>query len=310
MERVCTLPPSVVQEIVAVALFLLGCAQDPARRNAALFFGGSFVFRAILDAFDSQDGLRKVLMLLRNAAALRSGGGSGTSSAVAASAGSRSDRSLAAEVLTSSGKQIAYHTCVALRQYFRAHLLLLVDSLRPYRGHRGGSRSGISGRAIYKPLDLSNEAMETIILQLQRDRKLGPAFVRARWAPLEKFMSYGGHTILIELAQAAPGERYLHEIAQHALGVLQIVSLVPYTRRLVVGSTLSNDRSGMAVFLDSASGAAFCDPEVSVSSPVSFFYDFLLPDPFFGVEILNLLFGLDSLSLFTWAPSCTLMEVG
>jgi HIV-1 Vpr-binding protein len=201
MERVCTLPPSVVQEIVAVALFLLGCAQDPARRNAALFFGGSFVFRAILDAFDSQDGLRKVLMLLRNAAALRSGGGSGTSSAVAASAGSRSDRSLAAEVLTSSGKQIAYHTCVALRQYFRAHLLLLVDSLRPYRGHRGGSRSGISGRAIYKPLDLSNEAMETIILQLQRDRKLGPAFVRARWAPLEKFMSYGGHTILIELAQ-------------------------------------------------------------------------------------------------------------
>ncbi len=76
--------------------------------------------------------------------------------------------------------------------------------------------------------------------------------------------------------QAAPGERYLHEIAQHALGVLQIVSLVPYTRRLVVGSTLSNDRSGMAVFLDSASGAAFCDPEVSVSSPVSFFYEFLL----------------------------------
>ncbi len=107
--------------------------------------------------------------------------------------------------------------------------------------------------------------------------------------------------------QAAPGERYLHEIAQHALGVLQIVSLVPYTRRLVVGSTLSNDRSGMAVFLDSASGAAFCDPEVSVSSPISFFYDFLLP---FCMEILYLLFGLDSLSLFTWAPACTLMEFG
>ncbi len=110
--------------------------------------------------------------------------------------------------------------------------------------------------------------------------------------------------------QAAPGERYLHEIAQHALGVLQIVSLVPYTRRLVVGSTLSNDRSGMAVFLDSASGVAFCDPEVSVSSPVPFFYDFLLPDPLFCMGILNLLFGLDSLSLFTWAPACTLMEFG
>lgn len=115
--------------------------------------------------------------------------------------GSRGDRTLAAEVLTSSGKQIAYHTCVALRQYFRAHLLLLVDSLRPYRGHKGGSRGGTSGRAIYKPIDISNEAMDTIIVQLQRDRKLGPAFVRARWVPLELFMGYNGHTILLELTQ-------------------------------------------------------------------------------------------------------------
>jgi hypothetical protein len=66
----------------------------------------------------------------------------------------------------------------------------------------------------------------------------------------------------ISVQQAAPGERYLHEIVQHSLGVLQIVSLVPYTRRLIVDSTLSNDRSGMAVILDAASGVAFCDPEV------------------------------------------------
>jgi hypothetical protein len=66
----------------------------------------------------------------------------------------------------------------------------------------------------------------------------------------------------ISVQQAAPGERYLHEIVQHSLCVLQIVSLVPYTRRLIVDSTLSNDRSGMAVILDAASGVAFCDPEV------------------------------------------------
>lgn len=40
------------------------------------------------------------------------------------------------------------------------------------------------------------------------------------------------------------------------------MTLVPYTRRLIVDSTLSNDRSGMAVILDAASGVAFCDPEV------------------------------------------------
>lgn len=62
--------------------------------------------------------------------------------------------------------------------------------------------------------------------------------------------------------QAAPGERYLNEIAQHALGVLQLVTLMPYTRKLIVGAILYNERSGMAVILDAASGAAFGEPEV------------------------------------------------
>jgi HIV-1 Vpr-binding protein len=137
---------------------------------------------------------------LRNTASLRSGGSSNSATA-AASAGSR-DRTLAsAEVLTSSGKQIAYLTCVALRQFFRAHLLLLVDSLRPNRAHKSGSRGGPSGKATYKPLDISNEAMDAIVVQLQRDRKLGPAFVRSRWPPLDSFMQYNGHVVLLELTQ-------------------------------------------------------------------------------------------------------------
>ncbi|OAE22990.1 hypothetical protein AXG93_1231s1020 [Marchantia polymorpha subsp. ruderalis] len=276
MERVCTLPPSVVQEIVALGLHLLGCPQDPARRNAALFFGSAFVFRAILDAFEAQDGLSKFLNLLRNAAHLRSGGGSSGGGAAVVS---RNDRQLAAEVLTSSGKQIAYHSCVALRQYFRAHLLVLVDSLRPLKGHRGGSRNNSSGRAIYKPADLSNEAMDAIILQLQRDRKLGPSFVKYHWTQLEKFMNYGGHTILLELTQASPNERYLHEISQHALGVLQIVTLMPFTRKLVVGSTLSNERTGMAVILDAASGVGLgYDPEV-IQSALLVLVNLVCPPP-------------------------------
>lgn len=71
----------------------------------------------------------------------------------------------------------------------------------------------------------------------------------------------------VSVQQAAPGERYLHEIVQHSLGVLQIVTLVPYTRRLIIDSTLSNERSFMAVVLDAVSGVAFCDPEVIFSLP-------------------------------------------
>ncbi|XP_057873117.2 DDB1- and CUL4-associated factor homolog 1 isoform X2 [Cryptomeria japonica] len=259
MERVCALPLDIVHTVVQLALQLLDCSQDHARKHAALFFGASFVFRAVLDAFDANDGLQKMLNLLRNAANIRSGVGNGPSGM--SSTSPRNDRT-SAEVLTVAEKQIAYHTCVALRQYFRAQLILLVDTLRPNKGHRGGARSAPNTRAAYKPIDISNEAVEAIFMQLQRDRKIGPAFVRARWPAVEKFLSCNGHTILLELSQAPTGERYLHDLALYALGVLQIVTLVPNARRLVVGATLSNERLGMAVILDAASGASHVDPEV------------------------------------------------
>ncbi|WOL03551.1 DDB1- and CUL4-associated factor [Canna indica] len=259
MERVCALPSNVVHQVVELALQLLECPQDQARKNAAIFFAAAFVFRAILDSFDSQEGLQKMLNILHGAASVRSGGNSGTLSLPNVSA--RTDRS-PAEVLTASEKQIAYHTCVALRQYFRAHLLLLVDSLRPNKSSRGIARSTSSARAAYKPLDISNEAMDSVFLQIQRDRKLGPAFVRARWPVVDKFLAFSGHITMLELCQAPPVERYLHDLAQYALGVLHIVTFVKDSRKLIINATLSNNRPGMAIILDAANGAGYVDPEV------------------------------------------------
>ncbi|XP_042509811.1 DDB1- and CUL4-associated factor homolog 1-like isoform X2 [Macadamia integrifolia] len=259
MERVCALPSDIVNQVVQLALQLLECPEDQARKNAAIFFAAAFVFRAIVDSFDGQDGLQKFLNLLHGAASVRSGGNSGTLGL--SNLGSlRTDQS-PAEVLTASEKQIAYHTCVALRQYFRAHLLLLVDSLRPNK-NRSAARHIPSARAAYKPLDISNEAMDVVFLQTQRDRKLGPAFVRARWAAVDKFLASNGHVIMLELCQAPTVERYLHDLAQYALGVLHIITLAPYSRKLIVNATLSNDRVGMAVILDAANGAGYVDPEV------------------------------------------------
>ncbi|XP_010910305.2 DDB1- and CUL4-associated factor homolog 1 [Elaeis guineensis] len=259
MERVCALPSDVVNQVVELALQLLECPVDQARKNAAIFFASAFVFRAVLDSFDAQDGLQKMLNLLHGAASIRSGGNSGTLGMP--NVNLRNDRS-SAEVLTTSEKQIAYHTCVALRQYFRAHLLLVVDSLRPNKSSRGVARSNPSARAAYKPLDISNEAMDSVFLQIQRDRKLGSAFVRARWPAVDKFLASNGHITMLELCQAPPVERYLHDLAQYALGVLHIVTFVPYSRKLIVNATLSNDRVGMAVILDAANGAGYVDPEV------------------------------------------------
>lgn len=62
--------------------------------------------------------------------------------------------------------------------------------------------------------------------------------------------------------QAPPGERYLHDLGQYALGVLHIVTFVPYSRKLIVNATLSNDRVGMAVILDAVNSFGYVDTEV------------------------------------------------
>ncbi|KAG9131571.1 hypothetical protein Leryth_015130 [Lithospermum erythrorhizon] len=272
MERVCALQSNIVQQVAELALELLACPQDQARKNAALFFGAAFVFRAILDAFDSLDGLEKMLSLLHDAASVRSGG-----SGSLPSSGSRNERS-PAEVLTSSEKQIAYHTCVALRQYFRAHLILLVDSVRPNKGIRSAARNTPNFRAANKPLDISNEAVDAIFRQIQKERKLGPALVRARWSVIDKFLNSNGHVTMLELCQAPPVERYLHDLLQYALGVLHIVTLVPYSRKLVVNAAVSNDRVGIAIILDAASGAGYVEPEI-IQAALNVLVNLVCPPP-------------------------------
>ncbi|XP_057422725.1 DDB1- and CUL4-associated factor homolog 1-like [Lotus japonicus] len=262
MERVCALSSDVIYRLVELALQLLECNQEQARKNAALFFAAAFVFRAVLDAFDAQDGLQKLLGLLNDAAMLRSGVNSGALG-LSNSGSLRNDRS--SEVLTSFEKQIAYHTCVALRQYFRAHLLLLVDSIRPNKSNRSASRNIPSVRAAHRPLDISDEAMDAVFLQLQKDRKLGSSFVRTRWPAVDKFLACNGHVTMLELCQGPPPpvERYLHDLLQYALDVLHIVTLVPSSRKMIVTATLSNNRVGTAVILDAANIVSnHDDPEI------------------------------------------------
>lgn len=198
MERICDYPSNIVHQVVELALQLIECPQDhQARKNAALFFAAAFVFRAVIDAFDSQDGLQKLLSVLHYAASVRSGVPSGS---LSTSGALRNDQS-PADVLTSMGKQIAYHTCVALRQYFRAHMLSHVDSVRPSKNLRSAQRNFSSVKPANKSRDISNEAMDAVFRQIQKDRKLGPALVRARWPVVHKFISLNGHITMLELCQ-------------------------------------------------------------------------------------------------------------
>ena len=198
IERVCALSSDTLDSVVELALQLLECPQDLARKNVGIFFAAAFVFKAVLDLFDARDGMQKLLDILYGCASGRSGSNSGGAGSSNVNQGN--DRS-PAEVLTASEKQVAYHTCVALRQYFRAHLLQLVDSIRPSKSIRSIARNTSSARAGCKPFDISNEAMDAIFCQIQRDRKLGLALVRACWLALDKFVASNGHMTMLELCK-------------------------------------------------------------------------------------------------------------
>ncbi|KAL8118877.1 hypothetical protein AgCh_016392 [Apium graveolens] len=114
----------------------------------------------------------------------------------------------------------------------------------------------IDGRETYKPLDISNEAIDATFRQIQKDQKLGRAFFGARWPAVDKFLTLNGHITMLELCQAPPVERYLHDLIRHELSALHIITLVPYSRKLLVNATLSNDRIGVAVISDATNGAS------------------------------------------------------
>ncbi len=57
----CQLPAAVLSDMVRYVLWLLECSHDSGRCNAVMFCVQAFPFRVLLDLFDAQDGLRKLV---------------------------------------------------------------------------------------------------------------------------------------------------------------------------------------------------------------------------------------------------------
>ncbi|BDA44801.1 probable DDB1- and CUL4-associated factor 1 [Coccomyxa sp. Obi] len=159
---------------------------------------------------------------------------------------------------------VAFHASAALRQYFRTHLVLHVTTLkRRYCGHNA-VKHGAS--AAERTVDVSAESVDAAVSAVENDWRVGEAFVRERWPPLEKFMRGGGPSLMLDLVQHTPGERYCNEIARHALEILQIATLMPECRRSLLTATdaqAGGHTDGIAAILEAAHGQAYLnDPEV------------------------------------------------
>lgn len=105
MERICLMPPKLIRELITYELALLGCNHDSGRCHATMFFGLSFQFKIMLDEFDHQDGLRKLVNVISVLPIL-----------------SNSEDYNLNDDEECAMKQVMRHVCVTLKKYFESHL--------------------------------------------------------------------------------------------------------------------------------------------------------------------------------------------
>lgn len=105
MERICMMSPKLIKELVAYELSLLGCQHDSGRCHSTMFFGLSFQFKIMLNEFDEQDGLRRLVNVISVLPLL-----------------SNSDDYSLNDDEECAARQVMRHVCVTLKKYFESHL--------------------------------------------------------------------------------------------------------------------------------------------------------------------------------------------
>ena len=113
LERVCLLPQPTLQCLTEYLLWLLECAHVSGRCHSSLFFSMTFSFRALLNLFDSMDGLRKVINMISTLKILRV---------------AESDLSTDDNVFLD--REMAKNACLTLKKYFEAHISIIADEYK------------------------------------------------------------------------------------------------------------------------------------------------------------------------------------
>ncbi|GFR42558.1 hypothetical protein Agub_g3469, partial [Astrephomene gubernaculifera] len=237
--------------VVSAALSLLSCGQDGARRTAVSFLSAIMTVPATLREFQGQEGVRRMLNLLR---ALLTG----VRGAAAAAPDLRTER------------QVGYYAALTLRMFIAAHLVLHVSHLRRSLTHPPSSSAPPPSASspqdptspsatataptaptttttttapavlpYYRPVDTSREALDALTSSLECDRRLAEAFARCRWPALELLLDAGAPGVLLELVSELPHERWFHETMQAALEGLRMLTQAPLARKAVLGAVVT-----------------------------------------------------------------------
>ncbi|XP_067023771.1 DDB1- and CUL4-associated factor 1-like [Acropora muricata] len=212
MERVSLLSNQVLRDLVKFGLWLLEVSHDFGRCQATMFFSFSFSSRAFLELFDSNDGLQKLVNQLSTLSIFR------PDEANSLSVEDEIDK-----------RQVAKHTCLALRRYLEAHLYFRVDSLRrSIAGNQGGKRP--ESVPAYKATSLiHSDMMENCQFILKN------VPVTHHWEPTEMMNKFRGFTVLLQLisltsdwvvpSDSADDIRFAADVTHLALEVLFVSSV-------------------------------------------------------------------------------------
>ncbi|XP_056279423.1 DDB1- and CUL4-associated factor 1-like isoform X1 [Pseudoliparis swirei] len=228
MERVCMLPHSILSDVVGYTLWLLECSHASGCCHATMFFSISFSFRAVLELFDRQDGLRRLVNLISTLEILNP----------------EDQGALLSDDEIFSSRQTAKHTCMALRRYFEAHLAIKVEQVKQSLQRTEGG-APIHSQPYYKAVGYSREQ---VVEMMEFLIEYGP--LRLYWEPAEVFHKLSCVQLLLQLISIACDWRTYYgrsDTVRYALDILSILTVVPKTQLLLSEAVAVLDEGGSSV---------------------------------------------------------------
>uniref|UniRef100_A0AAX7VV88 DDB1- and CUL4-associated factor 1 n=1 Tax=Astatotilapia calliptera TaxID=8154 RepID=A0AAX7VV88_ASTCA len=255
MERVCTLPDGVLSDTVSYALWLLESSHASGVCHATMFFSISFSFRAVLQLFDQQDGLRRLVNLISTLEILNVG----------------SELSRLSDDQVFSSRQTAKHTCMALRRYFEAHLAVKTEQVKQSL-HASDGGIVIPQQPFYKAYSYTREQ---IIEMMEFLIECGPP--QLHWEPVEVFYKLACVPLMLQLISTACDWRTYFgrsDTVRYALDILSILTVVPKVQLVLAETVEVQDEArspvstvGMSIILGVAEGEVFVnDAEIQKSA--------------------------------------------
>ncbi|XP_047741540.1 DDB1- and CUL4-associated factor 1 [Hyalella azteca] len=205
IERMCMLPDNVLESLIKYALWLIESGHPSGCTHSIMFFGLVFRFRAILDRFDQQDGLRKLVNVMSTMSILQN----------------LTEEDAPDDPDEGMMWQRVKHVCLTVKNYFEAHLAIRAH----HTSYQRSLSSNHSATPCYKPLNVSWESVTRNVEALLEGLPL-----RARWEPVENFLKLNGVSIFLQVVAVVLNNRYsTHrpETAVSALDTLYICSVMP-----------------------------------------------------------------------------------